>query len=162
MNGEIAFEPALRERVALLEGLETAVVDRIIETRLTLASGGHALVRTMRTKRRLDGTRVRRLRTSSPAASPPCSASRKTAPTGCSRRTAASLASSPTRILGRAAKAEALFRHRRPPRPDAGYAIAVGDGANDLDMIRLAGTGVAMHASRLWRREARSASTMAT
>ncbi|TIT73940.1 MAG: phosphoserine phosphatase SerB, partial [Mesorhizobium sp.] len=25
-------------------------------------------------------------------------------------------------------------------------AIAVGDGANDLDMIRLAGTGVALHA----------------
>ena len=31
MNGEIAFEPALRERVALLKGLDVAVVDRIIE-----------------------------------------------------------------------------------------------------------------------------------
>src|SRR5204862_5139522 len=48
MNGEIAFEPALRERVALLKGLDTAVVDRIIANRLTLASGGRALVQTMR------------------------------------------------------------------------------------------------------------------
>ena len=30
MNGEIAFEPALRERVALLKGLDAAVIDRII------------------------------------------------------------------------------------------------------------------------------------
>ncbi len=48
MNGEIAFEPALRERVALLKGLDAAVVDRIVANRLTLASGGRALVQTMR------------------------------------------------------------------------------------------------------------------
>jgi phosphoserine phosphatase len=45
MNGEIAFEPALRERVALLAGLDAfAVIDRIIDTRLTLTSGGKTLV----------------------------------------------------------------------------------------------------------------------
>src|SRR5690606_33858838 len=43
MNGEIAFEPALRERVALLKGLETTVVERIVANRLTLASGGKTL-----------------------------------------------------------------------------------------------------------------------
>ena len=48
MNGEIAFEPALRERVALLNGLDAAVVDRIVANRLTLAAGGRALVQTMR------------------------------------------------------------------------------------------------------------------
>ncbi|RVB65968.1 phosphoserine phosphatase SerB, partial [Mesorhizobium sp. M7A.F.Ca.CA.002.04.1.1] len=48
MNGEIAFEPALRERVALLKGLDATVVDRIVANRLTLASGGRVLVRTMR------------------------------------------------------------------------------------------------------------------
>ncbi|RVA97297.1 phosphoserine phosphatase SerB, partial [Mesorhizobium sp. M7A.F.Ca.CA.004.05.1.1] len=48
MNGEIAFEPALRERVALLKGLDAAVVDRIVANRLTLAAGGRVLVRTMR------------------------------------------------------------------------------------------------------------------
>ena len=48
MNGEIAFEPALRERVALLKGLDMAVIARIIERRITLAAGAVALVRTMR------------------------------------------------------------------------------------------------------------------
>src|SRR6187397_1202556 len=48
MRGEIAFEPALRERVALLEGLPESIVDEVIRDRLTLTSGGPALVRTMR------------------------------------------------------------------------------------------------------------------
>jgi phosphoserine phosphatase len=45
MNGEIAFEPALRERVALLKDLNVGVINSIIATRLTLASGGRELVR---------------------------------------------------------------------------------------------------------------------
>ena len=48
MRGELAFEPALRERVALLAGLDIGVVDRIVAERITLTSGGAALVRTMR------------------------------------------------------------------------------------------------------------------
>jgi phosphoserine phosphatase len=40
MRGEIAFEPALRERVALLKGLPVSVVDEIIEKRITLTPGG--------------------------------------------------------------------------------------------------------------------------
>jgi phosphoserine phosphatase len=48
MRGEIAFEPALRERVALLKGLPASVVDEIIEKRITLTPGGRALVQTMR------------------------------------------------------------------------------------------------------------------
>ena len=81
MNGEIAFEPALRERVALLKGLDAAVVDRIIANRLTLASGGRALVADHARQRRLDGAGLRRLRRLHQRASRPCSASRKTAPT---------------------------------------------------------------------------------
>ena len=48
MRGEIAFEPALRERVALLKGLDAEVVAKVIEERITLTPGGSALVRTMR------------------------------------------------------------------------------------------------------------------
>ena len=48
MNGEIAFEPALRERVALLKGLPVEVVQQVIEEKITLMPGGRALVRTMR------------------------------------------------------------------------------------------------------------------
>jgi phosphoserine phosphatase len=145
MNGEIAFEPALRERVALLAGLATTVVDRIVERRLTLASGGPALVATMKAhgawtalvsggfdlftrpigaKLGFDEQRANRLieaggKLTGEVAEP---------------------------ILGRLAKAEALreIAARLGLSPDE--AIAVGDGANDLDMIRLAGIGVALHA----------------
>src|SRR5947209_15110479 len=48
MRGEIAFEPALRERVALLKGLPVAVVDEVIEKRITLTPGARTLVATMR------------------------------------------------------------------------------------------------------------------
>ena len=48
MRGEIAFEPALRERVALLKNLPVGVVDEIIASRITLTPGGRALVQTMR------------------------------------------------------------------------------------------------------------------
>jgi phosphoserine phosphatase len=48
MRGEIAFEPALRERVALLKGLPLAVVDDVIAKRITFTPGGRTLVQAMR------------------------------------------------------------------------------------------------------------------
>ncbi len=50
MNGEIAFEPALRERVALLKGLPISVVDEVIAKRITLTPGGLELIATMKSK----------------------------------------------------------------------------------------------------------------
>ena len=49
MRGEIAFEPALRERVALLKGLPATVVDEVIRDRIQLTPGARTLVMTMRT-----------------------------------------------------------------------------------------------------------------
>src|SRR4029079_12018071 len=48
MRGEIEFEPALRERVALLKGLPVGVVDEVLKSRITPTPGGRALVMTMR------------------------------------------------------------------------------------------------------------------
>src|SRR6201999_4059657 len=48
MRGEIAFEPALRERVALLKGLPVTVVDEVLAKRITPTPGGRELVTTMR------------------------------------------------------------------------------------------------------------------
>src|SRR3954463_8177597 len=48
MRGEIAFEPALRERVALLKGLPAGIVDEVLAKRITLTPGGRELVATMR------------------------------------------------------------------------------------------------------------------
>jgi phosphoserine phosphatase len=48
MRGEIAFEPALRERVALLKGLPVTVVNEVLKSRITLTPGAVELIRTMR------------------------------------------------------------------------------------------------------------------
>src|SRR4051812_28199120 len=48
MRGEIEFEPALRERVALLKGLPVGVVDEVLAKRITLTPGARELVATMR------------------------------------------------------------------------------------------------------------------
>ena len=48
MRGEIAFEPALRERVGLLKGLSVHVVDEVIASRITLTPGGREMIGTMR------------------------------------------------------------------------------------------------------------------
>ncbi len=48
MNGEIAFEGALRERVALLRGQDAAIIDRVWEERITMAPGARTLMATLR------------------------------------------------------------------------------------------------------------------
>ncbi len=145
MNGEIAFEPALRERVALLKGLDVAVVDRIVANRLTLASGGRTLVQTMRR----DGAH-----TALVSGGFDIFTSRVAAMLGFHENRANRLAEAGgflageviEPILGRAAKAEALLEISTRLGRTPADALAVGDGANDLDMLRLAGTGVALHA----------------
>ncbi len=61
MRGEIAFEPALRERVALLKGLPAAIVETVIAERIALNPGACTLVATMRENRRLYLPRLRRI-----------------------------------------------------------------------------------------------------
>ncbi len=145
MNGEIAFEPALRERVALLKGLPLTVIDKVISTRITLMPGGPELVRTMR-KHGAYTALVSGGFTSF--------TQRIAEMIGFNEERAnrliddgvhlTGLVTEP--ILGREAKAEKLVEiaDRLGLTPDD--AIAVGDGANDLGMIQLAGTGVALHA----------------
>ena len=154
MNGEIAFEPALRERVALLKGLDTAVVDRIIANRLTLAAGGRALVQTMRangawTALVSGGFDVFTSRIAAMLGFQENRANRLIEEDGAFT----GMVAEP--ILGRAAKAEALLDIAKRLGLTTEDAIAVGDGANDLDMIRLAGTGVALHAKPAVAEQAR-------
>lgn len=145
MNGEIGFEGALRERVALLKGLPEGVIDQVIETRITMAPGGAVLVATMRA----NGARTALV------------SGGFTAFTG---RVAAVLGFDENRanllgirdgvldgtvaepILGREAKVQALHEITARLGVTPAAAIAVGDGANDLGMLGLAGMGVAVHA----------------
>jgi phosphoserine phosphatase len=145
MNGEIAFEPALRKRVALLKGLDATVVDAIIAKRITLASGGRELVATMKkhgawTALVSGGFDVFTSRIGAKLGFDENRANRLVETDG---KLAGAVAEP---ILGRAAKADALNEIAARLGLTPADAIAVGDGANDLDMIRLAGTGVALHA----------------
>lgn len=145
MRGEIEFEPALRERVALLKGVPLPVVDEIIARRITLTPGGRELVRTMRangaytalvsggftvftgpigTLIGFDEHRSNTLLVEDGALSGAVAAP----------------------ILGKQAKLDALLelRSRLALAPEA--TLAVGDGANDLAMLGEAGLGVAFRA----------------
>lgn len=145
MNGEIAFEPALRKRVALLKGLPLSVIDKVISTRITLTPGGPQLVRTMRKHGAYTAL----------VSGGFTSFTRRIAEMiGFNEERANRLINDGTRltgtvaepILGREAKVEKLVEIAERLGLTPEDAIAVGDGANDLSMIQLAGTGVALHA----------------
>ncbi len=145
MNGEIAFEPALRERVALLKGLPISVVDEVIAKRITLTPGGLELIATMKSKGYY---------TALVSGGFTVFTSRIAATLGFDENRANVLLEEDgvlsghvaEPILGKQAKVDALndIAARLGISPEE--AIAVGDGANDLGMLHLAGSGVALHA----------------
>lgn len=154
MNGELEFDGALRERVALLEGLPVQVIADVLNTRITLANGGIPLVATMRhfgahaslvsggftafseeiaTRLRFNSHRANQL--------------------GIRDGVLTGRVVEP--ILGRDAKVtrmDELCRKLGLHRKDV---LAVGDGANDLGMIGAAGLGVALHAKPSVARQSR-------
>lgn len=145
MNGEIAFEPALRERVALLKGLPVSVIDEVIAKRITLTPGGSELIATMKSKGYY---------TALVSGGFTVFTSRIAATLGFDENRAnilleegallSGFVAEP--ILGKQAKVDALNEITARLGISTEDAIAVGDGANDLGMIHLAGSGVALHA----------------
>src|SRR5581483_9163641 len=145
MRGEIAFEPALRERVALLKGLPLAVVDDVIAKRITLTPGGRALVQTMGRNGAYTclvsgGFTVF---TSRIAAMIGFDENRGNTLLADGDKLAGAVAEP---ILGREAKLATLGELRTRLGLSAAETLAIGDGANDLAMIEAAGLGVAYHA----------------
>lgn len=146
MRGEIAFEPALRERVALLEGLPVSVVEEVIHERIKLTPGGRTLIATMRA----NGTRSCMvsggftLFTDRIAAMIGFDESRANTLTLLDGHKLAGKVAEP--IFGRDGKRAALIELRSELGLTKVDTIAIGDGANDLDMLLEAGLGVAFHA----------------
>ncbi len=145
MRGEIDFEPALRERVALLKGLPVGVIDEVLAKRITLTPGGRELVATMRAHGAytclISGGFT--LFTSAVAARIGFQENRGNELLVADGKLSGEVAEP---ILGRAAKLATLVELRESFDLDNLDTLAVGDGANDLDMIQSAGLGIAYHA----------------
>ena len=145
MRGEIAFEPALRERVALLKGLPVSVVDEVLKQRITLTPGGRELVATMRAHGGytclISGGFT--LFTNAVAAMIGFQENRANELKVADGKLTGEVAEP---ILGRAAKLATLIELRESFDLDNLDTIVVGDGANDLGMIEAACLGVAYHA----------------
>ncbi|HEV7636833.1 MAG TPA: phosphoserine phosphatase SerB [Bradyrhizobium sp.] len=145
MRGEIEFEPALRERVALLKGLPVSVVDEVLAKRITPTPGGRELVTTMRASGAwtclISGGFT--LFTSAVAAMIGFQENRANELLVENGQLTGEVREP---ILGRAAKLATLIELRESFDLDGIDTLVVGDGANDLGMIEQAGLGVAYHA----------------
>lgn len=145
MNGEIEFEAALRERVALLAGLPEAVIARVIADRITMMPGGAVLVATMKAQ----GGHAVLVSGGFTSFTGPVAArlgfdEHRANTLVVDRGVLTGQVAEP--ILGRAAKVQALQEIAARLGLTPADVLAVGDGANDLGMLGLAGTGVALHA----------------
>ncbi|MGB0900720.1 phosphoserine phosphatase SerB [Halocynthiibacter sp.] len=145
MNGEIDFEDALQERVALLKGLKSTVIDTVLASRITLVPGGRALVQTMKANGGYAALVSGGFTDFTAAVSDKLGFDENRANT--LLHTGGALTGQVGMpILGREAKITAVNEITTRLGLTPQDVIAVGDGANDLGMLHLAGTGVAAHA----------------
>ncbi len=145
MRGEVAFAPALRERVALLKGLPAAAIDQVIAERIRLTPGGPTLVATMRNNGGY---------TCLVSGGFTAFTSRLAATIGFDEQHANTLVidagghltgAVAEPVLGREAKLDTMKALRARLRLKREDTLAVGDGANDIPMIEAAGLGLAFH-----------------
>ena len=145
MNGELDFDGALTERVALLKDLPETVITQVLDTRITLMPGGPQLLATMKA----DGAYAALVSGGFTAFT-----ARIAAELGFDENRANTLLVADGKltgkpglpILGREAKVAALEQITARLGISEAEVIAVGDGANDLGMLLRAGSGVALHA----------------
>ena len=144
MRGELDFEASLRARVALLKGLpETVLVD--VQSEITLTPGARTLVRTLKKL----GHHIALVSGGFETVIAPLAAE-----LGIDHMRANNLEVSDGKLTGaltgpiidRAGKATALREFANEHNVDLEQTIAIGDGANDLDMIAIAGMGIAFNA----------------
>ena len=155
MRGELDFGAALDARVALLAGLDTAMIARCLAERVTVTPGARALVRTMRAH----GARCVLVSGGFTSFAAPVAAE-----IGFDLAIANDLLIADGRLTGAVAKpivdsrtkAATLTRESAALGIEAAATLAVGDGANDLPMIEAAGLGVAYHAKPIVAAAARA------
>ena len=158
MRGELDFAESLRARVALLAGLPVSVLDEV-RAQIVLTPGARTLVRTLKrlgdTVALVSGGFIEIV---APIA----------AELGIDHAVATRLEVADGHLTGRvdgpivdrAAKAAALRRFADEAGLPLSRTVAIGDGANDLDMLAAAGLGVAFNAKPLVRAQADTSVTV--
>jgi len=145
MNGELDFDDALRERVGLLKDLDVAVIQKVIDTRITLMPGGAELLATMKANGAYAALVSGGFTDFTQAIAGKLGFDENRANT-LLQESGVLTGGVGTPILGRDAKVQALDEIVAEKGLSTEDVIAVGDGANDLGMLGRAGTGVALHA----------------
>jgi phosphoserine phosphatase len=155
MNGELDFAESLRARVAALAGLPVEVLDEVRE-HLVLTPGARTLIRTLK---RL-GFRCGIVSGGFTQITDPLAerlgldfAAANTLEVADGRLTGALVGE----IVDRPGKAKALMRFADEHGIPLEQTVAVGDGANDLDMLNTAGLGIAFNAKPIVREQAHAA-----
>ena len=145
MRGELEFESAFRTRVGMLKGLPLSALQRTYDERVRLNPGAKSLIATMRAH----GAHTLLVSggfgffTQRVAQAAGFHAERSNALLDNGTHLTGAVGEP---IMGREAKLMALEQVAASLKLNLSETIAVGDGANDLDMIEAAGLGVAYHA----------------
>jgi len=145
MNGELDFDGALRERVGLLKGLPESVIDEVLDKRITLMPGGQELVATMKANGAYAALVSGGFTAFTEAIAEKLGFDENRANTLISKDGLLT-GDVGMPILGKQAKVDALEEITARLGISESDVLAVGDGANDLGMLKRAGTGVALHA----------------
>ncbi len=156
MRGELGFEEALTERLALLAGLEEGKLQRVFDERITVMPGARTLLATMKQNGAF---------TALVSGGFSFFTGRVARAVGFDIDHSNTLGLAEGRltgrvvgpILGKEAKLAALRRYIVEKDIDVSQSLAVGDGANDLAMIKAAGLGVAYRAKPIVAAEAAAA-----
>jgi phosphoserine phosphatase len=153
MRGEIDFKESLTRRVALLAGLDESALERVYTERLKLMAGAEAM---------LKGFHDAGAKTLLISGGFTFFTEKLQAKLGLTRTIANILAIENGKLTGKVIgdivdaerKKSELIKYRTELGLRVDQVVAMGDGANDLPMLKEAGFGVACHAKPLVQREA--------
>jgi phosphoserine phosphatase len=145
MNGELDFDGALRERVGLLAGLDADVIQTVLQTRISMMSGGATLLATMKSNSAYAALVSGGFTAFTESVAKYLGFDENRANT-LIVKDGALTGEVGLPILGKQAKVDALEQITARLGLSDSDVMAVGDGANDLGMLHRAGTGVALHA----------------
>ncbi|KRC63664.1 phosphoserine phosphatase [Aeromicrobium sp. Root236] len=154
MRGDLDFTESLRARVALLEGVPESALDEVYDS-LTYAPGARTMIRTLKRLgyrfALVSGGFTRIIEKIAAELDIDYFAANELEVVD-GRLTGKIVGD----VVDRAGKAEALRHFADQARISVKNTVAIGDGANDLDMLAAAGLGIAFNAKPLVRDQART------